>query len=99
MAEKINLQEAVKRSVQTEKNAMDFYALGAKNMKNTEAKKVFELLAREERDHAKQFFDVYEGSDLPDFETFINAEPVKEGEWLTDMEKALISDFNERKAM
>ncbi|AJF07084.1 ferritin-like domain-containing protein [Geoalkalibacter subterraneus] len=99
MAEKINLQEAVKRSVQTEKNAMDFYALGAKNMKNVEAKKTFELLAREERDHAKQFFDVYEGSDLPDFETFINSDPVKEGEWLTDMEKALISDFNERKAM
>ncbi len=99
MAEKINLQEAVKRSVQTEKNAMDFYALGAKNMKNVEAKKTFELLAREERDHAKQFFDVYEGSDLPDFETFINSDPVKEGEWLTDMEKALISDSNERKAM
>ena len=99
MEEKIIVQEAVKRSVQTEKNAMDFYALGAKNMKNAEAKKVFELLAREERDHAKQFFDVYEGSDLPDFETFINADPAKDGEWLSEMEKALISDFNERKAM
>lgn len=99
MAEKINLQEAIKRSVQTEKNAMDFYALGAKNMDNAEAKKVFELLAKEERDHAKQFFDVYEGTELPDFETFINTEPAKDGEWLTDMEKTLMSGFNVRKAM
>ncbi len=99
MPEKINLQEAIKRSVQTEKNAMDFYALGAKNMKNEAARKVFELLAREEREHAGQFFNIYQGGDLPPFETFISQPPAMDGEWLTDLEKTLMSGFNERTAM
>ncbi len=92
-------QDAVRNSVQTEKNAMDFYLLGAKNMKDDNARKTFELLAREEREHAEQFYRIYKGSELPPFDEFINAPPAKGGDWLTDLEKILMSGFNERKAM
>lgn len=97
--ENITPQEAVKRSVQTEKNAMDFYRIGAKHMKNEDARKTFELLAREERDHAAEFYEIYTGSELPDFETFISAEPENDVDWVSDLNKRLMGEFNDRQAM
>jgi rubrerythrin len=63
MFDNIDLKDAVRRAMQTEKNAMDFYKRGAEMMKNAEAKKVFELLAREESEHAEWFYNVYPGDD------------------------------------
>ena len=37
---------AVRRAIQTEKNAMDFYRLGAGHMQDDKARKTFELLSR-----------------------------------------------------
>ena len=98
MSSTLDLKEAVKRSIQTEKNAMDFYKRGAAMMKNPEAKKVFELLAREEREHAEWFYDVYPGDDL-DFESFMQSGPDDSSEWLGDLGGVNVADFNERKAM
>lgn len=95
----LDVQNALKRSVQTEKNAMNYYQIAAKHMKDAEAIKTFELLAREERDHAKHFFDNYTGADMPSFEVFINAPPENESDWLSDLEKAIAGGLNERKAM
>jgi len=92
-------QEAVKRSIQTEKNAMDFYRLGARHMKNSDARKTFELLAREEREHAEEFYEIYRGSDIPDFEAFISAEPNNQVDWLSDLNKKLMGNFTDRQAM
>jgi len=47
----INIQEAIKRSIQTEKSAMYFYKMGAERMQEQAARDLFELLAREEREH------------------------------------------------
>jgi rubrerythrin len=99
MFENIDVQEAIKRSIQTEKNAMDFYRLGASRMKNDQARKTFELLAGEEREHAAWFYQVYQGGDIPDFDTFMATGAIKTSDWLTDLEKILLPDFNERKAM
>ncbi len=95
--EKIELQDAVRRAMQTEKNAMDFYLQGAKRMENANAKKVFELLAREEREHAEWFFNVYPGDDITDFEAFISAGPDNDSDWMSELNA--VKDFNERKAM
>jgi rubrerythrin len=97
--ENITSQEAIKRSIQTEKNAMDFYRIGAKHMKNIDARKTFELLAREEREHAAEFYAIYPGDDIPDFDTFIATEPEKNVDWLSDLNKRLMGDFNDRQAM
>lgn len=99
MFEKTDVQEAIKRSIQVEKNARDFYRLGANHMQDAQARKTFELLAREEAEHARWFYDIYEGSDIPDFDAFMAVEPSTDSDWLSDLEKQLLGNFNVRKAM
>lgn len=99
MFEHVDVNEAVRRSMQTEKNAMDFYRRGAQLLQNAEAKRVFELLAREEREHAEWFYNVYKGGDIPDFDAFINAPPAADADWIADLNAIKAGDFNERKAM
>ena len=95
----ITVQEAVRRSIQTEKNAMDFYALGARKMDDAEARRVFELLAREERGHAGSFYSVYTGTDIPSLDVFLDQPPHHESEWLTALNRIIDADFNEQKAL
>ena len=95
----IDVQEAIKRSIQTEKNAMNFYQLGAGQMRNVEARKTFELLAREEREHAGQFFRIYTGSDIPSLDAFLDTPPDNESSWLSSITKLIDGDFTEQKAM
>lgn len=99
MFETVDVQEAIKRSIQTEKNARDFYRLGAKHMKNERARKTFEVLAREEAEHARWFYDIYTGSDIPDFEAFMAVDPDRDADWLTDLEQELMEELDERRAM
>jgi rubrerythrin len=95
----VDVIEAVRRSIQTEKNAMDFYVRGAAQMKNSDARKVFELLAREEREHASWFYNVYTGDDIPDLDTFLNSGPAVDSDWLTELEKIGVVDLDERRAL
>ncbi len=99
MFENVDVQEAIKRSIQTEKYARDFYLLGAKHMKNQQACRTFELLAAEEVDHAKTFYDIYQGDDLPEFADYMKVDSAPDSDWLTDLERALMEGLNERKAM
>lgn len=94
--ETMTLQEAIRRSIQTEKNAMDFYLAGARQMTNERARKTFELLASEEREHARMFYDLYPGQDLPSFDDMMAAPPARSE---SDQEIALFADFNDRKAL
>ena len=99
MPEAIDLQEAVRRSIQTEKNAMDFYKTAAGYLKNQDARRTFELLAREEHEHAEWFFKVYKGQKIPDFDAFMATPPAKGQDWLSDLERILLPSLDERKAM
>jgi len=89
--------DAIKRSILTEKSAMDFYTSCATLMKNAEAKKTFELLAREEREHAESFFKIYDGDDIGTFDEFMKTET--DSDWLNELEKAALPNMDERKAM
>jgi len=99
MSDKIDVQEAVRRSIQTEKNAMDFYTHCARYMKDPDAIKTFELLAREEREHADWFFKVYKGAGLGKFSDFINSDLADDSDWLGPKERQLLPTLDERKAM
>lgn len=99
MFENIDLQEAIKRAIQTEKNAMDFYQRASGHMKKEEARKTFELLSKEEREHAEWFWKIYPGNDIPDFDAFMAASPDRQSDWLSELEKLILPDFDERKAM
>ena len=99
MPQEFNMQEAIKMAIQTEKNVMDFYLRAADITDNERAKKVFETLAREEREHASNFFTLYAGKELGTFEDFMATEPKFDTTVLHNLEKALNKDVHERKAM
>ncbi|MFZ2951300.1 MAG: ferritin family protein [Desulfuromonadaceae bacterium] len=94
-----NVQEAVKRSIQTEKNASDFYRLGAQKMNIPDARRTFELLAREEREHAAQFYKIYQGTDIPSLDAFLDSPPDNESSWVSTIARLISADFNEQKAL
>ncbi|MDK2848008.1 MAG: hypothetical protein PWP34_1361 [Desulfuromonadales bacterium] len=93
------VQEAIKNSLQTEKNAMNFYHMAACHMQRPQAKQLFELLASEEREHARHFYDLYKGSDLPPFEEFMQQTLKEDQDYILQQEKVLLDDLRIRKAM
>lgn len=99
MFDNIDLKDAVRRAMQTEKNAMDFYLRGAEMMKNAEAKKVFALLAREESEHAEWFYNVYPGDDIADLKEFLASGADQDSEWMAELTQLDAAGFDERKAM
>jgi len=68
-------------------------------MKNAEARKVFQLLAREEREHAEWFYNVYPGDDIADLQEFLSSGVDQSSDWMTELNQVKTADFNERKAM
>lgn len=95
----ITVQEAVRRSLQTEKNAMDFYRLGARKMQDPDARRVFELLAVEERGHAGTFYKVYAGDDILSLDAFLDQPPQHESDWVSSLNRLIDAEFNEQKAL
>jgi len=93
------LKEALREAIQTEKDAMDFYSMGAAKMNEERAKATFELLAREERQHAFSFYQAYKGDDLPPFDEMMAEAPDTESSWFLALQKAMISEFDERLAL
>ena len=95
----VDIQEALKASAQTEKDAMDFYKYGAEKMQDDKARAMFEMLAKEEMEHARSFYDACLGDGLPSFEEFINTPPDTESSWWKALKAAMLGEFDERKAM
>jgi len=96
---RIDLQKAIKDSIQTEKDAMDYYKYGAERMAENKARQTFELLAREEYQHAESFYRIYSGDDIPSFRKFMSAPPNTESSWWKNLQNLLVQDFDERKAL
>lgn len=99
MTQEMKMEEAIKIAIQTEKDVMDFYLKAASLTNNERGKKVFEQLAKEEREHAEHFFQIYTGTDLGSFEEFIAQPPSSGHAMLKQLEKALDENVHERKAM
>ena len=99
MTQEFNLKEAIRLAIQTEKDVMDFYAKAAALTGNDRGKKVFEQLAKEEREHAGHFFKIYPGDDLGSFDEFMKQPPRMDHAMLKQLEKALNENIHERKAM
>lgn len=95
----INIQEAIKRSIQTEKNAMNFYQIGAQKMADPAARRTFEVLAAEEREHAAHFYRIYRGSDMPSLEAYLDSPPDNESSWVSIIARLVSADFTEQKAL
>jgi len=95
----LDVKKAIRESIQTEKDAMDFYKYGAERMAEDKARQTFEILAREEYQHAESFYRIYPGDDIPSFQEFMNAPPNTASDWWQNLQKLLMQDFDERKAL
>jgi rubrerythrin len=95
----IDVQEAIKRSIYTERNAMYFYLMGAEQMQDEAARSLFELLAREEREHAEHFYGIYRGNEIPSIDRFLDTPPENASLWLSSISELIKSDFSEQRAM
>ncbi len=95
----IDVKRAIKDSIQTEKDAMDYYKYGAERMAEDKARQTFEILAREEYQHAESFYRIYPGNDIPSFQEFMNTPPNTDSTWWKNLQSLLVQDFDERKAL
>src|SRR5512134_770954 len=95
----IDVREAIKQSLHTEKSAMLFYQYGARQFKDPGAKRTFELLASEEREHAGHFHRIYPGTDIPSLEDFLAIQVTDESTWLAVAKKVCGTEFTEQKAL
>ena len=93
------LKNAIKEAIQTEKDAMDFYRHAAKKMYNENPRLTFNLLAREEREHARSFYEAYRWNDLPPFDDMMSAPPNADSLWWKELQTAMLGDFNEEMAL
>lgn len=94
-----SLKSTLRKAIQTEKDAMDFYNMGASKIFDERAKATFEILAREERQHALSFYNAYTDNDLPTFDDMMAEAPDTESSWFLALQKAMLSDFDERLAL
>ncbi|TSK07246.1 MAG: ferritin [Geobacter sp.] len=99
MFKEYTLQEALKLAIKTEKESMDFYRRAASVSKDERSKKVFDLLAGEEVNHLKAFFDYYRGGDLGDIDTYLASPPDKQSATHLALEQAIEADSHEQKAL
>ena len=95
-----DLSKAIRDSIQTEKNAMDFYRVAARLARKKEVQQVFDLLAQEEMEHAHSFFKIYEGKEIDDLEAFLQQPPLLESVWAKSLAELVAAPgFDERRAM
>ncbi len=94
-----DLKAALREAIQTEKDAMDYYRYAAEQMRDEKARLTFKVLAGEEREHARAFYQAYTWSDLESFEALIEAPPNTESDWWQALQQAMLGGFNERLAL
>lgn len=96
---KLVVKDAIKNSLQTEKSAMLFYQYGADQFKDPGARRIFQVLAAEEREHAGHFYRIYPGTDIPSLDEFLAVESNDESTWLAVAKKVCGTNFTEKKAL
>jgi len=95
----IDLQAALLDAIQTEKDAMDYYQLAAEKAVDERARKTFELLSREERQHAFSFYSACDDCNLKSFDMMMAEPPDTESSWFKALQKAMVAEFDERVAL
>jgi len=78
---------------------MDFYLKAASMSVNDRAKKVFHLLAGEEREHLKSFFEHYKGNEFGDLSAYMVSPPDKTSANYVAMKKTIDRETHEKKAL
>lgn len=93
MSTEETVQQAIYHSLLTEKDAMDFYRTASQYVKNPDAKKMLELLAQEEREHAEWFHRICNKVDLDEFLRLIESGPAADSAWMSKLH-AIVDNKN-----
>ena len=80
-----SVQDAIYHSMLTEKDAMDFYRTASQYVRNPDARKMLELLAQEEREHAEWFHRICHNVDLDEFLQLIDSGPAPDSVWISKL--------------
>lgn len=65
------LKNIVRKMIQIEFDAMHYYRMATKSMQDEGAIFHFSILADEELEHARSFYQIYPGEDLPPFDEML----------------------------
>jgi len=99
MGKEYTVQEALRLAIKAEKDSMDFYRKAASATGIDRAKKVFRLLAEEEKEHLSYFFEFYQGDEFGELETFVASPPDKTAANYVALKKAIDRETHEQKAL
>jgi rubrerythrin len=91
------LKQALLKMLQAELDAMHYYQRASHFIKDKGASYHFNLLAQEELEHARTFYSVYPGDDLPDFDELIKTNPNQKTQNAIDPQ--LLGRLNEQTAL
>jgi len=98
MLQDAQLWAAILEAIRTEKQAMYFYQRAALRMQDPAARKIFERLAAEEREHLDCFFEIYRGAEIPDLSAFLdNTEDARN--WLNELDSLCSANFSDCDAL
>jgi rubrerythrin len=99
MGKEYTVQEALKLAIKAEKDSMDFYRKAASATGIERAKKVFRLLADEEKEHLASFFELYQEEEFGDLQTFLVSPPDRTSASYVELKKAIDRETHEQKAL
>jgi len=99
MGKEYTVQEALRLAIKAEKDSMDFYQKAASVTGIERAKKVFRLLADEEKEHLASFFEFYQGVEFGDLQTFMGSPPDRAAAGYVALKKAIDRKTHEQKAL
>ncbi len=92
------LRQALRKMLQSELEAMQYYQQASRYMQDEAASYHFNLLAQEELEHARTFYEVYPGDDLPEFADLIKQLP-KQSAALNSIDQQLMARLSEQHAL
>lgn len=96
---KQTLRTAILEAIKAEKLAMDFYLAAATHAYNQRPQLTFKLLAKEEREHARAFYNTYPHDDLDPFEDLMKTPPDTSTEWWQELNELIRGKFDEAEAL
>jgi len=77
---------ALLESIRTERAAMYFYLRAAREATDGRARRIFEKLAADERQHVEWFLDTYGWGDIDDLQAYLERGRDEANPWIDEME-------------
>lgn len=92
------LRQVLRKMLQCELEAMQYYQQASCYMQDQGAICHFQLLAEEELEHARTFYEVYPGDDLPEFDELVKGLP-EQSAALKRIDQQLMARLTEQHAL